>query len=117
MSTHTLPLLTTHERQAIDVFLKTLYQRYPALALQATLFGSKARGDSSHYSDIDVLIIVEEESWPLRRKIVTLAAEISLGYDVLLSPRIIGRERWERMKRGQFSLYRTITAEGITLDT
>lgn len=116
MSTQALPLLTVQEHQAIDVFMKSLYQRYPAFVLQATLFGSKARGDSGRHSDIDILIIVEEESWPLRQKIITLAAEISLECDVLLSPRIIGRERWEHMKRGRFSLYRNIAAEGIPLD-
>jgi len=38
-----------------------------------------------------------------------------LAYDVLLAPRVIGRERWERMKQDQFSLYRNIVAEGISL--
>jgi len=79
------------------------------------LFGSKARGDSHPWSDIDILIIVSEEDWPLRQEINTLAARVSLQYDVLLGPRVIGQERWERMKRHRFSLYRNVAAEGIPL--
>ena len=109
------PQLTAKERQAIETFLDRLHQRYPDQILQAVLFGSKARGDSDPYSDIDILIIVEEENWPLRGEISTIAARVSLEYDVLIGPRLIGRERWESMKRRRFSLYRNIAAEGIPL--
>jgi predicted nucleotidyltransferase len=107
--------LTAKEHQAIETFLDQLHQRYPGQILQTVLFGSKARGDSSPYSDIDILIIVEEESWPLRGEISTIAARVSLEYDVLIGPRVIGRERWESMKHRRFSLFRNIAAEGIPL--
>lgn len=109
------PRLTVKEHQATETFLDRLHQRYPGQILQAVLFGSKARGDSGPYSDIDILIIVEEESWPLRGEISTIAARVSLEYDVLVGPRVIGRERWKSMKSRRFSLYRNIAAEGIPL--
>jgi predicted nucleotidyltransferase len=65
--------------------------------------GSKTRGDSKQDSDIDVLVILTHEDRELRREILKQAARFSLKYDVLLSPRVIGAERWEKM-RG-FSLY------------
>jgi predicted nucleotidyltransferase len=109
------PNLTAKEHQAIETFLDRLHQRYPGQILQAVLFGSKARGDSGPHSDIDILIIIEEENWPLRGEISTIAARVSLEYDVLIGPRVIGRERWESMKRRRFGLYRNIVAEGIPL--
>jgi predicted nucleotidyltransferase len=109
------PQLTAKEHQAIETFLDRLHQRYPGQILQTVLFGSKARGDSGPYSDIDILIIVEEENWPLRGEISTIAARVSLEYDVLIGPRVIGRERWESMKRRCFSLYRNIAVDGIPL--
>jgi hypothetical protein len=45
----------------------------------------------------------------------TLAADISLHYNVLLAPRVIGVECWERMKRAGLSLYRNVATEGIPL--
>lgn len=110
-----LSRLTPNERQAVGRFVDTLLQQYPKRVLEAALFGSKARGDSTPYSDIDVLLIVDDDNWQFSHVISTLAARISLEYDVLIGPRIIGRERWESMKRRRFSLYRNIAAEGIPL--
>ena len=107
--------LTAQERQAIKAFIDRLHECFPGEILQVTLFGSKARGDSGPLSDIDVLTIVKEESWPLRGEISTLAARVSLEYDVLIGPRVIGRERWERMKQHRFGLYQNVITEGIPL--
>ena len=62
-----------------------------------------------------MLLIVDEESWPLRQEISTLAAQVSLAHDVLVGPRVIGRERWARMCRHRFTLYENVQADGIEL--
>ena len=111
-----MPNLTAKERRAIDAYLGRLRERFPGEILQAILFGSKARGESDPWSDIDILTIVKEESWPLREEINTLAARVSLEYDVLLGPRVIGQERWLRMERDRFGLYWNVTTEGILLE-
>lgn len=115
MNQCSLELLTTNEQRAVDVFLQSLQDRFPAEILQATLFGSKARGDGGPWSDIDILITVREESWPLRAEVSTLAADVSLEHDVLIGPRVIGQERWDRMKKAGFGLYKNIAAEGVSL--
>jgi hypothetical protein len=51
----------------------------------------------------------------MRQEISTLAARISLDYDVLLGPRVVGQERWDRMRQDRFRLYQNITTEGIPL--
>ncbi len=109
------PLLSPNERQAVDTFLERLQQVHSKRVLRAVLFGSKARGDSQRWSDIDILIIADKDDWRLSHAISTLAADVSLEYDVLLGPRVIGQERWERMEKHRFSLCRNIVAEGIPL--
>ena len=108
-------LLAPRERQAVETFVNTLLQQHPERVLETVLFGSKARGDSTPDSDIDILVIVNKDDWQFSHLISTIAARVSLEYDVLIGPRVIGRERWESMKRRHFSLYRNITAEGIPL--
>ena len=107
--------LSANEHQAVTSFLELLQKRYPEHVLRTTLFGSKARGDSRPWSDIDILIIVDRDDWQLSHAISTLAADVSLEYDVLIGPRVIGQERWELMKQHRFGLYRNIVAEGIPL--
>jgi predicted nucleotidyltransferase len=108
-------LLSPNERQAVAKFLEILQQHHPERVLQTVLFGSKARGDSRPWSDIDILIIVDQDDWQFSHVISTIAARVSLEYDVLIGPRVIGQERWERMKQHRFGLYRNIVAEGIPL--
>jgi predicted nucleotidyltransferase len=99
----------------VTVFLELLQQQHPEHVLQAMLFGSKARGDSRPWSDIDILLVVDRDDWRLSHAISTLAARVSLEYDVLIGPRVIGRRRWERMKEHRFGLYQNVVAEGIPI--
>ncbi len=103
------------ERGAVNEFLDLLRRHHPGRVLQTVLFGSKARGERTPGSDIDILVIVDQEDWRLSHAISDLAADVSLEYDVLIAPRVIGQERWERMTRLGFSLYKNIAAEGIPL--
>ncbi len=111
MKTHLLP----REEQAISKLAGLLRQHYPERVRETVLFGSKARGDSRPWSDIDILIIVDRDDWRLSHAISNLAADVSLEFDVLIGPRVIGQERWERMKQRRFGLYQNVAAEGIPL--
>ena len=106
--------LATTDQQALQEFVRYLYQSIPEQIEFIALFGSKARGDSQKESDIDVLVILAEENGELRREILKRAARFSLQYDVLLSPRVIGVKRWEEM-RG-FSIYQNVQQEAAGLE-
>lgn len=106
--------LTSRDRSALQDFVKYLQQFAPSIVKRIALYGSKARGDSQPDSDIDVLVILDQDNRELRRGILTQAARISLEYDVLLSPRVIGEPRWQQM-RG-FSMYRNVINEAAGLD-
>ncbi|MBU0491208.1 MAG: nucleotidyltransferase domain-containing protein [Chloroflexi bacterium] len=107
--------LTPNEQQAVRAFVARVRGEYGARVLLTTLFGSKARGDSSHDSDVDILLVVDSEDWRLHKALRVLAARVSLEYDVLLSPRIIGQERWAEMRHHRFTLYEHVQADGIAL--
>jgi len=101
--------------QAVDSFVEELFDRYPERIRQMVLFGSKARGDSGTWSDIDILIVVDDDDWRFQHAISNVASNVSLEYDVLIGSRVIGEERWERMRQGRFGLYLNIASEGIPL--
>lgn len=110
-----LELLQFEEREAIGSFLHRFSAHYPGRVSGAVLFGSKARGCSHSESDIDILLIVDEDDWRFRHSVSDVAANVSLEYGVLIGPRVIGQERWARMAREHFSLYENVAREGIPL--
>jgi predicted nucleotidyltransferase len=103
-------LLSRGERQAVEAFAEALFRQYPDRVRDLILFGSKARGDSHPDSDIDILILVDDDNWRFSHAISRVAARISLDYDVLLGPRVISQARWRRSL-----LYPIVSAEGILL--
>jgi hypothetical protein len=115
MNYQKLSSLPERDRRAVEAFSERVWQTYPKRVSQMILFGSKARGDSHAYSDIDVLLIVDREDWRFRHAISSIAADVSLAYDVLIGPRVIGQERWARMRHRRITLYENVQADGIEL--
>jgi predicted nucleotidyltransferase len=107
-------IIAPDDRRALLKFLEFLYETIGERIVAVSLFGSKARGDSGPDSDIDVLVILTEDDRALRRAIQTQAARISLEFDLILSPRVIGAPRWEQM-RG-FTLHRNVVRDAAGLD-
>ena len=81
------------------------------------LFGSKVRGEARPDSDLDVVVLVDRTDYAFKQAILWLAAEISLDYDVLLSPRVIPPAAWRKMVEADTLFYRSVASEGIPLLT
>ncbi|MGQ9650413.1 MAG: nucleotidyltransferase domain-containing protein [Phycisphaerae bacterium] len=83
MSQQHLPLW----REALDAFLRELRRLYGVRLSRVVLYGSRARGDASEGSDIDVLVVLDplEDFWDELSRIGPVASRISLDYDVVLS--------------------------------
>jgi predicted nucleotidyltransferase len=107
--------LTANERAAISEYIRQLCDRYPERILSVTLFGSKARGDADVESDIDLLVLVEQESNSFRSELWRLASDVSLEHNVVLSIRVYSQARWAESRRIRLPLYRAIVADGISL--
>jgi len=105
--------ISSNEKHAVGEFVQFLLVSYPNKVKSISLFGSKARGDSHPGSDIDVMVILDQDDHKLKRVIQRQAARISLEYDVLLNPRIIGEARWKQM-RG-FTLYQNVIQDAAGL--
>ena len=112
---HPSERFSSNEERAIEVFVKQLLAEFSQDVTDVRLFGSKARGEAGLDSDVDILVLVKHPDYAVKHAILWLAAEVSLAYDTLLSPRIIPSVAWQKMRQADTLFYRTVCSEGIPL--
>jgi hypothetical protein len=79
------------------------------------VFGSRARGDASGESDLDVFIELETASPVARRRIDDLAWEIGFAAGMVISPFVVTREELESGPVGANPIIQRIMAEGAAV--
>ena len=80
-----------------------------------TLFGSRARGDYDHESDIDVAVIVRDLTRELKNRIFEKVAEIELEHLTPISLLVFSEEEFDRLKRRERRIALDIEREGVRL--
>jgi predicted nucleotidyltransferase len=115
MNKKLLNYLSTGDRQAINALVDSIIANYGHDIRQMVLFGSKARGDSTPDSDIDVLMVTTHDGWLNTRRLFRLGARISLDVDVLFNLHPVGQEHWDWMGEIRHPLYRAILRDGLNL--
>jgi len=82
---------------------------------QCCVFGSRARGDATAGSDLDVLLVVDHIDGDLRERISELAWEVGFENDVVLSTLVVTVEQLERGPMGVSPIVQQIEKEGVRL--
>ena len=100
------------EKQILETFKHLVEQRVPLNIF--ALFGSRARGDAGRYSDMDVLVVVDQLDVPTADYISDCAWESSFGSGIVVVPVSYSRAEWEGIE-SQSLLAVNIRAEGVFL--
>ena len=107
--------LTEKEKKAVREFMRTVRMAYGEKIQRAALFGSKVRGDFTKYSDVDILLIINDDNWKFRQPISVMVSDIALKYDVLLDVRVISAARWQYLANIQAGLYQNIIMDAVPI--
>ena len=107
--------LSTKEKRAVREFISAVRSAFGDRIQRAALFGSKVRGDWTKYSDVDILLIADDDSWAFRKDIISINSDIELKYDVLLDIRVISAARWQYMENIKAGLYQNITRDAVPI--
>jgi len=105
--------MTSQEKMALDELTSALRDRYGIDSL--VVYGSKARGDDSPDSDIDVMIVLDDYTPEIEAAIDERVYEINLAHDCLISAVLFDRRELEEGPLGESPLYKRILAEGVRL--
>ena len=103
--------MTFEEKAALSELKKILRERYNVTSV--LVYGSKARGDDSPDSDIDVMIVLDNYTPQIEAAVDELVYDINLDHDCLISVVIFGRRELEEGPMAESPLYKRIMAEGV----
>ena len=102
-------------QEAIESYLSQLIAGYGNNVWSVTLYGSQARGEADPDSDIDLFIVVCQDSSALRQALVDLAWQVQFEHDVVISDIICSLNQLQQLQADRFPYYQNIEKEGILL--
>lgn len=105
--------LSSNELKAVKEFKKKVNQNYQVVELK--LFGSKARGDFSKDSDIDILLVLKRVSEKDKDEIYDLVNDILLKYEVDLSVKIFSKKEYDYLNKIPSVFMQLVQKEAIIL--
>ena len=82
--------LSPDEQRALEQAVREVTAHFSTEVRFIALFGSKARGDFGPESDIDLLIVRENDDWPTRHAVRAPVYDAAIEHGVFMSVWAIG---------------------------
>jgi hypothetical protein len=79
------------------------------------LFGSQAHGDARHDADIDLFIVINQDSLSLKQELAEIAWQIQFSHNVIISDIIRSVDQFQQMTNERFPYFINLENEGILL--
>ena len=103
------------EQVWLDEYRHELRTRDPGVVARLVIYGSKARGDAHADSDIDVLLVVNDDAGHLKRPLREIGYDLAAeGYAV---PSIFAytRQEWDELRRRGYPFQQVVEREGVSV--
>lgn len=107
--------LSQRESEALREFSTRIRAALGVKLRELRLFGSKARGDARPDSDLDVLVVVDDERVRAEDLAIDIAFDINVASDLYISPRVVTAESLVDPVWRTTLFVQTVTHEGVAL--
>jgi predicted nucleotidyltransferase len=108
-------MIDDERKKELEELKRDLENLLDPLAFKMVLFGSRARGDYSEESDVDVAILVRGLTREMKRRILDKVAEIELEYLLPISALVFSQDEFDHLKQKERRIALDIEREGIPL--
>lgn len=95
-------------------FAGRLRGRFGTRVAWVRLYGSRARGDATEVSDVDVMAVVHELTRREKIEAIELGFDVSLERTLHLSPVVMAEEDFERLIALESPFAESVLREGLT---
>lgn len=107
--------LSPAERAALADFRDAVRDSLGSEVIDIQLFGSKARGDATPESDVDVLVVVRRDEAKLIDALYDLLLNVCLDHDVYISLKVFSEAEYERLNHPRTPFMQNVAREGVAL--
>lgn len=105
--------LTNEEQAWLDAYRAALEKKHPGAVREMLIYGSKARGQAHAESDLDVLLVVKNESAKLKRELRRIGYLLAATADVLPSILAYTQDEWESRKRSGSTFRQAVERDAV----
>ncbi len=106
-------MIADWDRHILELFAARVRQHFPESRIWA--FGSRARGDGTWESDLDVCVVVETLTYEDRHAIWDISWEVGFEHDVLISSVAYSQDEFEQGPCSESPLVLNILREGVSV--
>src|SRR3990172_9073686 len=100
-----------NEVKIVEKFKQLVSQRVKLLEVR--VFGSRARGDASEESDLDLLVVVDKLDHSIDKYVSECAWEAGFPDDIVVMPIVITLEALKNSPLSESVFIRTVYQEGV----
>jgi uncharacterized protein len=90
--------MTAEERSALAAFVTAVRHHYGPRLVDMFVFGSRARGDATEDSDVDLAIILTDGDWtfwPEKTRLIDMSFDAYMDAGLVIQAWPIARSAWE----------------------
>jgi hypothetical protein len=104
-------MMSDHDHRILEIFAAQVRQQFPEARIWA--FGSRARGDATWESDLDVCVVLNWCDWHIERLIGHIAWEVGFEHEIIIMPICFSNEAFEHGPMSESTLVMNILRDGI----
>jgi len=108
-------MIEDERRNQLEELKRNLEGLLGSQAFRMVLFGSRARGDYTENSDVDVAILVRGLTREMKRRILDLVAELELVHLLPISVLVFSEDEFDHLRKRERRIAIDIENEGIPL--